>query len=102
MEEIIDKICVRESRVAAEDEDDALLSIKDIRAAGKLTTHIVPHYHVVSAPVSGYGLLTGAVSATRKFFIESLYRRVSTMFPETINWEGSQDEMMRVGINAQI
>jgi KUP system potassium uptake protein len=38
----------------------------------------------------------------RQFFIEDVYRRVATMFPETGNWLTSADEIIHVGINAEI
>jgi len=102
IDEIIDKICLLESRVGANDEAEAAATVAEIRAAVKQSTHIIPHYHVISHPVSRLGFLGGALSWTRALLIEGLYRRIATMFPETGNWVGSADEIIRVGINAEI
>jgi len=102
IEDIIDRICALESRMGSNDEGDALQTIRDIREAAKLSTHIVPHYHVSSKPLRRFGRFGSALSAVRAWLIEGLYRRVATMFPETGNWLGSADEIIRVGINADI
>ncbi|KAG8843145.1 hypothetical protein FRB96_004344 [Tulasnella sp. 330] len=99
---IIERICTLESRRGANDEADAVQTVKEIRAVAKLSTHIVPHYHVVSLPVTGYGRLNRVMSSIRSLLIDGLYRRLETMFPETGNWKGSADEIIRVGINADI
>ncbi|KAG8951578.1 hypothetical protein FRC04_005865 [Tulasnella sp. 424] len=100
--EIIERICTLESRVGANDEAAAMANIKEIRAAAKQTTHIVPHYHVVSHGILGFGFLNAPIAWCRALLIEGLYRRFATMFPETENWLGSADEIIRVGINAEI
>ncbi|KDN35123.1 hypothetical protein RSAG8_11856, partial [Rhizoctonia solani AG-8 WAC10335] len=41
-------------------------------------------------------------SSLRALLVEGVYRRMSTMFPETANWLGSADEIIRVGVNAVI
>ncbi|KAG8907580.1 hypothetical protein FRB99_003504 [Tulasnella sp. 403] len=102
VQEIIEKICLLESRVGANDEATASQTIKEIRAAAQQATHIVPHYHVVSTPVRYLGFLNAPTSWIRELLIEGLYRRIATMFPETENWLGSADEIIRVGINAEI
>ncbi|KAG8988684.1 hypothetical protein FRB94_002992 [Tulasnella sp. JGI-2019a] len=99
---IIERICALESRRGANDEADAMTTITEIRTVAKQSTHIVPHYHVVSLPVTGYGRLNGIASSIRSILIDGLYRRLETMFPETGNWKGSADEIIRVGINADI
>ncbi|KAG8908676.1 hypothetical protein FRC01_007308 [Tulasnella sp. 417] len=100
--EIIERICGLESRVGVNDEAAALANIEEIRAAAKQTTHIVPHYHVVSKGIRGLGFLSVPLAWCRALLIEALYRRIATMFPETENWLGSADEIIRVGINAEI
>ncbi|KAG8998098.1 hypothetical protein FRB90_012379 [Tulasnella sp. 427] len=102
VEEIIERICTLESRVGANDEAAAKDNIAEIRAAAQQTTHIVPHYHVVSQGIGGLGWLNAPFGWCRAFLIEALYRRIATMFPETENWLGSADEIIRVGINAEI
>ncbi|KAG8998521.1 hypothetical protein FRB94_006866 [Tulasnella sp. JGI-2019a] len=102
IDEIIDKICLLESRVGANDESEANQTIHEIYEAVKQSTHIIPHYHVISAPVRFTGLFGKFVYKTRKLLIEGLYRRIEVMFPETGNWVGSADQIIRVGINAEI
>ncbi|KIK08027.1 hypothetical protein K443DRAFT_86126 [Laccaria amethystina LaAM-08-1] len=75
--------------------------IGEILAVTKTATHIAPHYHVVSRKVEG-GLLSPISNYIRRFFVEGVYRRLATMFPETANWLTSADEIIHVGINAVI
>ncbi|KAG8886271.1 hypothetical protein FRB98_001368 [Tulasnella sp. 332] len=98
IDDIIDKICLLESRVGANDEAEANSIIQEIYKAVKQSTHIIPHYHVISAPLGFRGFLGGIFDRTRRLLIEGLYRRIEVMFPETGNWVG----IIRVGINAEI
>ncbi|CUA70967.1 High affinity potassium transporter [Schwanniomyces occidentalis] [Rhizoctonia solani] len=72
-----------------------------LKAASKVTTHIVPSYYVVSRSVKA-GALSPILDWFRAMLVEGVYRRMSTMFPETANWLGSADEIIRVGVNAVI
>ncbi|KLO05737.1 potassium transporter [Schizopora paradoxa] len=72
-----------------------------IKEAAQVSTHIVPHYHVVSKPVTA-GRLSIVFSYIRSTLLEGVYRPVASMFPETGNWLGSADEIIHVGINAVI
>ncbi|KAG8950975.1 hypothetical protein FRC00_007465, partial [Tulasnella sp. 408] len=74
--EIIERICGLESRVGVNDEPAALANIQEIREAAKQTTHIVPHYHVVSNGVRGFGFLNAPIAWFRALLIEALYRRI--------------------------
>jgi len=94
IDEVVNRICSLESRA---DPD----TINAIRRAVLTTTHIVPHYHVSSKKVN-VRVLPGVVNWTRKFLIEDIYRPFAAMFTETVNWSGSSDEIIRVGINARI
>ncbi|KAH8091723.1 potassium transporter [Cristinia sonorae] len=75
--------------------------IREIKEVSVSSTHIVPHYVVTSKPIQG-GKLAFMGNIIRRFFIEDIYRTISTMFPETANWSGSPDRIIHVGINATI
>jgi len=98
IERIIDRICELEINA---DPQGAPEKTAHIRLAARSTTNIVPHYHVISKPLSG-GKLAAGYSWVRAFLIEGIYRRLVTMFPETANWTTSADEIIHVGINADI
>ncbi|KAF8737866.1 potassium transporter, partial [Rhizoctonia solani] len=95
IDDVIEKLYVLELRAAGPGPAQAL------KTASKITTHIVPSYYVVSRPVSA-GFLSPVVDWIRAMLVEGVYRRMSTMFPETANWLGSADEIIRVGVNAVI
>ncbi|QRV99501.1 high affinity potassium transporter [Ceratobasidium sp. AG-Ba] len=95
IDDIIEKLYDLERRAAGED------AAKQLREASKVTTHIVPSYYVVSKPVE-MGFLSPILDWVRAMLVEGFYRRMSTMFPETANWLGSADEIIRVGVNAVI
>ncbi|CAE6535257.1 unnamed protein product [Rhizoctonia solani] len=84
IDDVIEKLYGLELRAAG------LGSAEALRAASKVTTHIVPSYYVFTH------------SSLRALLVEGVYRRMSTMFPETANWLGSADEIIRVGVNAVI
>ncbi|RXW25375.1 hypothetical protein EST38_g530 [Candolleomyces aberdarensis] len=65
--------------------------VEEIRAVSKDATHVAPHYHVMAKPVHT-GFAAPVLNYLRKFFIEDLYRRLATMFPETANWLTSSDK----------
>lgn len=119
IDEIIDKICLLESRVGANDEAEATSTIHGIREAVKQSTHMyvhglcvstplvpgrgtdasalldllsIPHYHVISTPLGYKGFFGRLVDSARRILIEGLYRRIEVMFPETGNWVGSADQ----------
>ncbi|KAI5120334.1 hypothetical protein M0805_000394 [Coniferiporia weirii] len=96
--EVIHHICALETQLNPEGHNNM---VKEIKEAARTCTHIVPHYHVVSKPVSA-GRLSKMLTWVRMLLIEDTYRPISTMFPETANWLGSADEIIRVGINAEI
>ncbi|KAJ7131679.1 potassium transporter [Mycena crocata] len=95
--EIIERICELELQM-----DPSQLSgnVERIRAVARSTTHIAPHYHVVSKQIDA-GRFSKAVNWIRKYLLEDIYRRLATMFPETGNWLFAE-EIIRVGINAKI
>ncbi|KAJ7029293.1 potassium transporter [Mycena alexandri] len=95
--DMIEKICALELQM-----DPRQLSgtVNKIRAVARSTTHIAPHYHVISKHIdaSKFSLV---LNWCRKYLIEDIYRRLMTMFPETANWLFAE-EIIRVGINAKI
>ncbi|KAJ7797662.1 potassium transporter [Mycena olivaceomarginata] len=95
--EIIEHICALELQL-----DPRQLSgtVDRIRAVARSTTHIAPHYHVVSKTVD-VGTFSPVINWVRKYLIEDIYRRLATMFPETGNWVAAE-EIIRVGVNAKI
>ncbi|KAF8799021.1 potassium transporter, partial [Phlegmacium glaucopus] len=97
-EDLTEKICAIERQLNPQVSETLL---EEIRAAGQMTTHIAPHYHVVSRKVD-VGFISPVVNYMRAFLIEGLYRRLATMFPETANWLTPADEIIHVGINAVI
>ncbi|KAG8720565.1 hypothetical protein FRC08_018842 [Ceratobasidium sp. 394] len=95
IDDIIEKLYDLERRAAGD------VAAEQLREASKVTTHIVPSYYVVSRPVQ-MGILSPVFDWVRATLVEGFYRRMSTMFPETANWLGSADEIIRVGVNAVI
>ncbi|KAF8604432.1 potassium transporter [Ceratobasidium sp. AG-I] len=95
IDDVMDKLYTLERRASGEN------AAEQLRAASKVTTHIVPSYYVVSKQVQA-GLLSPVFDWIRATLVEGFYRRLSTMFPETANWLGSADEIIRVGVNAVI
>ncbi|KAJ7689182.1 potassium transporter [Mycena rosella] len=95
--DIIEQICELELGL---DPTQINGAVEEIRAVSRSTTHIAPHYHVVSKHVDA-GKFSFAVNWIRKYLIEDIYRRLATMFPETGNWRFAE-EIIRVGINAKI
>jgi len=99
IEEIIAKICSLENP----GDRNSSETINEIRRAVLQTTHIVPHYHVLSkVDVHEGGPIRVPLNWIRKFLIESIYRRLIISFPETAKWNGPADEIIRVGITAKI
>nr|GAT52232.1 predicted protein [Mycena chlorophos] len=95
--DIIDQICDLEMKI---DPEGGSLVVEQIRAVARTTTHIAPHYHIVSDRID-VGTLSVPVNWIRKYLLESIYRRLATMFPETGNWRFAE-EIIRVGITAKI
>jgi len=98
VDDLIARICSLEIRANPRESSE---TINEIKRAAEITTHIVPHYHVVSKPLA-VSRFSVAVNWARVFLIEEIYRRLVTMFPETANWLTSADEIIHVGINATI
>ncbi|KAF7348337.1 hypothetical protein MSAN_01787700 [Mycena sanguinolenta] len=96
-DEIIEKICALEMHL---DPRQIFGTVDQIRAAARSTSHIVPHYYVVSKKLDA-GRLSPVINWVRKYLIEDIYRRLATMFPETGNWVAAE-EIIHVGINATI
>lgn len=76
---------------------------QEIRQATMDATHVAPHYHVISKHIkSGPAVISFVGNWIRRHLIETVYRRLATMFPETENWLTSADDIIHVGINATI
>ncbi|GLB38222.1 putative K+ potassium transporter [Lyophyllum shimeji] len=99
--DLIEKICDMER---AFNPNGSAAVIDRIRAVAQIAaTHIAPHYHVVSKEVTaGPRPVSVTVNWMRRYLIESIYRRLATMFPETGNWLTSAEEIIQVGIHAVI
>ncbi|KAK2467234.1 hypothetical protein APHAL10511_000783 [Amanita phalloides] len=93
---LADEVCTAE---AGFNPDVTESQLNNIRQLVRNTTHIVPHYHIVSQKPY-YGRIAVVTNYIRKWLLEDLYRRVATMFPETANWLTAADEIMHVGITA--
>ncbi|KAJ7643910.1 potassium transporter [Roridomyces roridus] len=85
--ELIDKICALEEQL---DPTQRSGNVGKIRAAARSTTHIAPHYHVVSKPIY-CGRISVVVNWLRTYLIEDIYRRLATMFPESGNWQNAEE-----------
>ncbi|KIP04939.1 hypothetical protein PHLGIDRAFT_92762 [Phlebiopsis gigantea 11061_1 CR5-6] len=96
--EIVNRICELESRANPE---GSLALAKELREVSESYTHIVPYYTVKSHNKPG-GKFRVVQNWARRLFVEEIYQRISTMFPETTNWLGSTDEIIRVGVHAAI
>jgi len=83
------------------DPRESRTTFEELRYAAAHTTHLVPHYHVLSRRYTGF---FGAPVLTwfRKVLIEDIYRSIAYMFPETVNWLASADEIIHVGISCEI
>jgi len=83
------------------DPRESRASVNALRYAVAHTTHLVPHYHVISKRYTGF---VGApvLNWFRKLLIEDIYRSIAYMFPETANWVTSASEIIHVGINCEI
>jgi len=99
IDDVVQRICSLESRA---DPRESSETINEIKRAALRTTHIVPYYHVSSKWSGATGVFSYVLNWLRKFLIEGIYLRLATMFPGTVNWTGSGDEIIRVGINATI
>ncbi|KAF8343268.1 potassium transporter [Amanita rubescens] len=73
--------------------------LAEIKTLIQGTTHMVPHYHVVSRKTHE-GVISAVGAFIRKWLLEDVYRRIATMFPDTANWLTPADEIMQVGITA--
>ncbi|KAG7440895.1 potassium transporter [Guyanagaster necrorhizus] len=98
IDDLLERICALEAHA---DPQNCGRIIKRIKEVAGNTTHIVPHYYVVSRHVD-VGKFSVIVNFLRRYLIEEIYRRLATMFPETANWLTSADEIIHVGINAPI
>jgi len=101
VDEIVAGLCAVENRYAR-DEEEAERMVAEIRHAAETSiTHIMPNYWVFSRPINA-GFLTPVVRYVRAFLIEGLYRQIAQIFPDSVLWRGHQEEIIRVGINAEI
>ncbi|SJL07638.1 uncharacterized protein ARMOST_10988 [Armillaria ostoyae] len=98
VDDLLERICALEAHADPHNCGRIINRIKEV--AGN-TTHIVPHYYVVSRHVN-VRKFSVIVNFLRRYLIEEIYRRLATMFPETANWLTSADEIIHVGINAPI
>jgi KUP system potassium uptake protein len=91
--EVVEHLVALEQRSGADPERIAEIVATIRQCAGSATTHIVPHYHVVSKRIEAGGpVLNGPLNWMRKMLIENNYRHLAAMFPETKNWLSSADE----------
>ncbi|KAF9808492.1 hypothetical protein IEO21_07871 [Rhodonia placenta] len=98
IDEVVERICAIEARA---DPRESSMIIDEIKTVAKNYVHIVPHYHVISREVKA-GRLSKIFNWVRSLLIEDIYRRFAIMFPETENWITSNDQIIRVGINARL
>ncbi|KAH9941952.1 potassium transporter [Amylocystis lapponica] len=98
IDEVVDRMCALEARSDPRHSSEA---VDEIRCVTRQYTHIVPHYYVVSKRMDA-GRISWVVNWVRSVLIEEVYRRLVTMFPEQENWVTSGDEIIRVGVTAEI
>ncbi|KAJ8086092.1 hypothetical protein PM082_004911 [Marasmius tenuissimus] len=77
-------------------------AVERIKAVSASFTHIVPRYNLKSKAVFAPSRGGFILNEIRRFFIEDLYQRLSVMFPDTINWRTTPDQLVHVGITAVI
>lgn len=103
---VIEEICRLEMHIRNNNVAQYGEIIREIRDAAQKTTHIIPHYHVLSKHVGvekpAFAWLNYPLNWMRQVLIEVIYRRLITMFPETANWLTAADEIIRVGVTARI
>lgn len=102
VEDVIERICVLESTIGGHNPEALSALLAKIRSVSQISTHITPHYHVLSKPVGGGRLWSPVATWVRRSMLEGVYHRMATMFPETANWLTSADQIVHVGINAVI
>ncbi|EJU00469.1 potassium transporter [Dacryopinax primogenitus] len=101
VDEIVAGLCAVEARYAQDDEEGERV-VREIRTAAETSiTHIMPNYWVFSKKINA-GFITPVIRYIRAFLIEGLYRQVAQTFPDSVLWRGHQEEIIRVGINAEI
>jgi len=86
---------------SSSDPRESRLILEELRYAAAHTTHLVPHYNVVSRRITGF-FGAPVLNWFRQVLIEDIYRSISYMFPETANWLASAEEIIHVGINCEI
>ncbi|KAF8320328.1 potassium transporter [Clavulina sp. PMI_390] len=96
--EIIDHIAALEARVHTA--ATAREVVAEIEYLAARTTHIIPHYHILSAEVAPGHWWSLSLNVVRQFLLETVYRSFSSMFPETDNWKLDNEDVLRVGVNA--
>jgi len=64
-------------------------------------THVVPHYAVRSGGVR-MGRITPVVNYIRRVLIEEIYGRLAIMFPESEGWVAPADDIVHIGVTANI
>lgn len=97
-EEMVQLVAELEARA---NPSDSISIISELKHISSRLSHIVPHYYVISKQVDA-GWATNFVNPVRRFLIESIYRRLATMFPDTANWTLDNEDILRVGVNAHI
>ncbi|KAF8321383.1 potassium transporter [Cantharellus anzutake] len=99
-EQILKLIYATEARLAT---TQARQVIGEVQLAATRTVHIIPHYRIASKdPKIELKWASIVLSWLKRFLIESLYARLSTMFPETANWALNHEDILHVGVNAAI
>lgn len=95
---MIDRISTIEAR---SNPRDAIQIVKQIRQVARRSTHVVPHYVVISKKVGLGGAYT-VINWVRAVLVEEIYGRLATMFPDNVNWLGRAQGTIHVGVNAVI
>lgn len=80
---------------------NAIRAIAETKWIASRTTHIIPHYYFINSPLEG-GTISKLLNVVRFVMIEEVYRRLTTMFPETDNWAIDNEDVLRIGVNAAI
>ncbi|KAG8832168.1 hypothetical protein FRC17_001875, partial [Serendipita sp. 399] len=125
---LVELITVLELR-SVDSKEDAAPVVEEIISASKNATHMktyelyisrVPHYHVIARRIIVFG--APIVNWIRKLLIEDVYRSIGQslgvegassrdsdiltliayVFPETVTWLQSADEIIHVGVTAEI
>ncbi|KAH9996962.1 potassium transporter [Russula compacta] len=98
VDEIVTKINELETRRAPAGAGQIMNQLVDY---SRRPTHVVPHYAVRSKGLE-MGRITPIMNYLRRVLVEEIYGRLSIMFPDSEGWVAPADEIVHIGVTANI